>query len=223
MTLSSLWIVMGLLTAAQDVAVGSVRVAVVNVAVVSEQYRRTADLEAQFEGKRHGLQQQRDALGERIEKGARSLQEELKPGTEAFEAKRKEVAMLEAELQWFMETERRRIEQGLAESLRSIYRDIELAVRDVAQSRGIDVVLSGDPLPDGIPATPMEARQQILFQKVVYWTPQVDLTDDVILQLNAKYQPQGAALPIRPDGQAQTELASADQSRVAMPISNEGR
>ena len=105
MTLSSLWLAVALVPVAQDGASGSARVAVVNVAVVSEKYARTADLEARFEEERRRLQQERDTLQGKIERTTRSLQEELKPDTEAFEARRKELAMLESELQWFIEFE----------------------------------------------------------------------------------------------------------------------
>ncbi len=172
---------------------GSTSVAVVDVPAVSERYEKTRDLEAAFEQRRVGFTRQRDALRERIKRTGRSLQEEVKPGTKEFEDRRKQFVMLEAELQWFVETEGQKIEEGLAQSLREIYDDIQAVVRDVADERGIDVVLAADRLPNEPARSPMQARQQIVLQKVVYWNPRVDITEEVVVRLNAKYKAQRPA------------------------------
>jgi Skp family chaperone for outer membrane proteins len=167
---------------------GAVNVAVVNLPVASERYQKTADLEVKFEGVRAKLNEQRAAMRDKIDKLARSLQEELKPGTEAFAKRQKELAMQEAELQWFVESQSRAVEQSLADSLREIYEDIKTVVGEVALERGLDVVLASDLLPPQVPGAPNQVRQQILLQKVVYWSPRVDLTDEVVARLNTRYQ-----------------------------------
>lgn len=194
MVILAFWMAAGLATLGQPTSggFGSTRVAVLNVPAVSERYLRTSDLEARFDQQRAKFNQQRDALREKIERATRSLQEEFKPGTTEFEERRKQLAVLEAELQWFVETEGQKTEEGLASSLRSIYGDIEAVVREVAEERGIDVVLASDQLPDDPPGSTRQARQQIVLQKVVYWNPRVDLTDEVVARLNAKYKSQGS-------------------------------
>ena len=166
----------------------STKVAVVTVGAVSEKYAKTAELEAQFDAVRRKLNQERDSMKEKIERANRSLQEELKPGTDEFRARRKQVALMEAELQWFVESEGQKVEKGLAESLRSIFDDIHAAVREVAQEKGIDIVLASDQLPAETPESPTQVRQHILLQKVLFWTPSLDLTEDVITKLNARYK-----------------------------------
>lgn len=178
-----------LLTLGQSDGVANPRVAVVNVAEVSERYHRTTDLEARFDAERRKLQQERDALREKIEIARRSLQEELKPGTEAFDNRRKELAMLDAELQWFVETKNAEIEKGLASSLRSIYSDIQSAVQSIAAEKNIDLVLAADQIEQDFPETPGVARQRILLNKVVFWSPRMDITESVISRLNAGYRP----------------------------------
>ena len=108
--------------------------------------------------------------------------------------------MLEAEAQYFVESKRREIAASLARSLRSIFDDIEAAVREVALEKGVDIVLASDELPDRIPTDPSDARQQILLQKVLFWGPDVDLTDEVIVRLNAKYAAQQATSPSETGG-----------------------
>lgn len=167
---------------------GAINMAVVNLPVVSERYQKTSDLEAQFERRRAELNEQRNALQSKIEKLQRSLQEEIKPGTEAFDQRRRELAMAESELQWFVEFEGKKVERGLAESLRSIYGDIQATVAEIAKERKYDVVLASDQLPAQAPVAANQVRQQILLQKVIYWSPGVDITDEVVARLNAKYQ-----------------------------------
>lgn len=171
--------------AGQTSPMGTTRVAVVNVGTVSEKYLRTAELEAKFEQKRVALNAQRIALEEKIERTRRSLQEELKPGTPEFNERRKQLAMLDAELQWFMESEGQGIEFELAQSLRQIFGDIQLAVREVAKEQKIDLVLSTDQLPPETPPKTAQARQQILLQKVLYFAPQTDITDQVVARVNS--------------------------------------
>ncbi|MBU0718029.1 MAG: OmpH family outer membrane protein, partial [Planctomycetes bacterium] len=149
---------------------------------------KTADLEASFDQTRRQLGEQRDALQGRIDRLRRALQEELQPGTADYRARSKELALLEAEMQYFIESKGAEIEQGLAESLRSIYDDIHATVQVVAEDRGIDIVLAADQMPSEAPQAPTQVRQQILLQKVLYWTPRVDLTDDVVARLNTEYE-----------------------------------
>lgn len=171
-------------------AAGGTRVAVVNLPVVSERYQRTSDLEEQFEAVRQKINAQRNQMREHMERMARSLQEELKPGTDAFRARQKELAVAEVELRWFEETEGQKVEQGLARSLRMIYGDIQTVVAEVAKDKDLDIVVASDQIPDEVPNSPTQVRQHILLQKVIYWSPRADITDEVVARLNSKYNAQ---------------------------------
>lgn len=163
------------------------RVAVVNIGKVSELYKRTADLEAEFGKKREGLNTQRDALRDKLQRLGRALQEEFKPGTDEYMARQKEFVMLQAELKYFKESHSEQIEKELAASLRTIYGDIRTVVEEIAKERGIDVVLASDELPPGAPPNTTQMRQQIVLQKVIYWRPELDITDAVVERVNARY------------------------------------
>jgi len=210
-------------TAVQAEGPGSTRVAVVHVASVSEQYSRTRDLEAQFESLRARLGQDRDAQRDRIERLKRSLQEELKPGSDEFRERRKELAIREAELQVFVETEGQKIEEGLKSSLRGIFSDIQAVVSEIATERGIDVVLAADRLPPENPDTPTQLRQQILLQKVLFWSPRVDITDEVIARLNARHkmstseQGMGGSPPAAAAGGGNAPAPSKNPENAAAP------
>ena len=176
----------GLLQAAPSVAV-------VNIAAASEKYAKTTELEAQFDALRKKIGQERDAMKEKIDRANRSLQEEIKPGTDEFRKRKKEIALMEAELQWFVENEGQKVEKGLAESLKSIFDDIQTAAAQIAEEKRIDIVLASDKLPPDVPDSAQQLRQHILLQKVIYWNPSVDLTEEVIARLNANYKRSGGS------------------------------
>lgn len=186
MTLLSCFVATALTIVGQPSGYPATRAAVVDVGTVSERYLKTSTLEAQFERRRVRLNEERKALEDKIERASRSLREELKPGTREFSERRKQLALLEAERQWFLESEGQRIEQELARSLREIYNDIRDVVREVAEERRIEVVLSVAELPEEPPTTTAQARQQIVLQKVLYWHPTMDLTDEVVARLNSR-------------------------------------
>jgi Skp family chaperone for outer membrane proteins len=177
-----------LTVAAPRITVAQTKIAVVNIPDVSDKYRKTGDLERRFESIRQQANKERQAIRDRIELTQRSLQEEVKPGSDAYRARLKELATLEAELKWFTEVEGQRIEQGLAQSLREIFDDIHTAIETIATQRGLDIVVASDSLPEEGPGDPGQVRQQILMQKVLYWSPKTDITQEVISQLNANYK-----------------------------------
>ena len=174
--------------AAPGILCASPKIAVVNVPVVSERYVKTRDLETQFDSLRRSLGEQLEAMRSRIDRAKQALQEEIKPGTEEFERRRKEVVMLEAELQWFMDSEGQKVERGLASSLRSIFDDIQAVVHEIAIEKGLDVVLASDQLPAQVAESTAQVRQHILLQKVLYWSRDVDITDEVVARLNTRYK-----------------------------------
>lgn len=173
---------------AVSVAAADTKIAVVNVGEVSEKYERTKDLESHFDNVRRTLQSQRDELKEKAERTAKSLSEELKPGTEEYRNRRKELAMMEAQLQYFVDSEGKQIEAELAESLRSIFDDIQTVIKAMAEEKGFDLVLVADSMPPGAPDNTQQVRQQIVLQKVLFASPRVDITNEVVTRLNDKYR-----------------------------------
>ena len=190
------------------------KIAIVNVAQASESYVKTKDLEAQFEQLRQQYRSEINAKRDRLERGAKALREEFKPGTAEFEQRQRELAQLEWELQYYQEAEGAKLERGLADSLRQIFGDIQRVVGQVAVEQGYDVVLAADELPAESPDSTNMARQQILLQKVLFWNPRVDLTQEVIARLNAQYVP---TRPVTPGTGAlpvdkQEQVARADRN-----------
>lgn len=216
--MNMIWIALatGLAMAGQQDSSRGIRAAVVNVPRVSEQYRKTAELETHFEKLRDTFTKEHDAQREKIQRMTRSLREELKPGSEDFRQRAKQVAMLEAQLAWFNESEGERIEIGLRTSLLSIYEDIHAAIREIAGERNLDLVLTADRLPEDPPGSTGQVRQQILLQKVLYWNPRVDITDAVIERINLRYQQRAKGASMTGDGSS-SAVAGGGSQRAPAP------
>ncbi len=176
-------------------------VGVVDIARIFEQYERTGYLEEEFLAKKKFLSDEAEKRRGQIESSRKALQDAYKPGTPDFQQKSDEVR--EAEVRF--EVWSRREEDGLLnshkESLLHIYNDVRESVKKVAQQRGVQLVVTYDMLTQDAPDS-KTMRQQILLQKVIYWDPTIDLTDDVLKILNDDFRkgpgnPGAAAKPAK--------------------------
>lgn len=201
--MTATWLAVAVAAPGQQDNFAAVRVAVVNVAEVSEKYQKTTDLEAFFDAQRTQFQKARDEQKQKIERMTKALQEELKPGTPEFRERARQITMMDAELKWFVESEGQRLEEGLKSSLRGIYDDMLVVIREVAEAHKLDMVVASDRMPDALPESPNQLRQQILLQKVLYWTPRVDITAEVVQRVNQRYQANPQKPTMEPPAAAQ--------------------
>jgi Skp family chaperone for outer membrane proteins len=170
------------------------KVAVVNVPLVSDGYERTGDLEQEFEVLRVRFNEERNRRAEEINKKRQQVTEQFKPGTEDFLKRQEEIMTLEARLKFFEQSEGAKLEMEIASSLRKLFEDIKRMVSIVATERGFDVVLAAEQLPPEVPDANV-LKNQILMQKVLYYSPRVDLTSEVASRLNSEYQARKAQSP----------------------------
>ena len=77
-----------------------------------------------------------------------------------------------------------------------LYKQVTQACQDVAQSQGIDIVLSDNPVDFDIPDAAVLINQ-ILAKKVVYASPRVDLTQIIIDRFDNEYLRLGGADSIK--------------------------
>jgi len=172
-----------------------IKIAVVNVPVVSEQYLKTGALEEQFNAERAKFTQDGNARRAEMEKLARSLEEELKPGSADYQQRREQLILQQSRLEAFVESEGAKLDASIARSLKAIFDDIQSMVSYVAAEKGIDLVLTIEPLPEGDPESSGVLRQQIMFQKVIYASPHIDITEEVVRRLNLEFKQSGAKMP----------------------------
>lgn len=171
-----------------------VKVAVVNVPAVSDAYLRTDDLEQDFEALRVRFNEERTRRAEEIRNKREQLDAQFKPGTEDYAKRQEEIMILETRLKSYEQSEGAKLEREIAASLRKLFDDIKRMVSVVASEKGYDVVLAAEQLPAEIPDANV-LKNQILMQKVLYFSPRVDLTAEVTSRLNSEYQALKAKSP----------------------------
>lgn len=216
MALSLLCVMVGLASAGQD----SGRIAVVNVPRVSEQYLRTGQLEQRFEEQRRKYNQERETRKAEYEKLARSLEEQFKPGTADYEERREQLLVLKYRFETFVQTEEAKLETDMTNSLRSIYEDITQMVGRVAEEKGIDLVLPIEPFPDETPESSTVFRQRVMLQKVIYASPRLDITEEVLRRLNQEYKQSGAKTP---SGSAAPDASLREETDRTLSVDAERR
>lgn len=187
-------------------------VGVVNIAQVFESFEMTRDLEQRFDSAREAIGDQADNRRQAIDQQIASL-EAFDPASRDFAQRRTEVRRLRVEYQVWLEMEELRLKEEHMLWLRLIYDNVTDAVGLVAKRRGIDLVVTNDELSPDAPDS-MALRREILLKKVLYFSPRVDLTAEVLRIVNEKYEQDGGS------GSLQVPPPAAGRPR-AMPATGQ--
>jgi Skp family chaperone for outer membrane proteins len=190
------------LTAAPSAVVAqtqpAIRIAVVNPAKVFAQIDEKKALQDQNEAEQRRIEAQSREKANAIQALAKA-RGEMKPGTPQFEDTTNELLSKTADYKVWAETERLKAEFNQKKQTKILFDKIQAAVTEVAARDGIDLVLtdSSEPFPDDLEKIDIRALRAIMLQRNVLHVSQkqgLDITDAVILVLNAKYKQSGAAI-----------------------------
>ena len=188
-------------------------VGVINIADVFDGYQMTTDLERLFQLSEQKIKEQSQTRLAELD----TLRQELEafaPGTPDFDERYRTLVRSEMEYQVWLSFEQRMLRDEHMRRLVQIYEDTQSAVRGVAESRGIDLVLTYDRLSADAPDS-VSMRQQILLQKVIYANDRIDLTQPVLEQLNLAYQERGGIDSLNfgaADSRRQGSISDADDA-----------
>ena len=188
-------------------------IGVINIADVFDGYQMTTDLERLFQLSEQKIKEQSPTRLTELDTLRKEL-EAFAPGTPDFKERDRTLVRLEMEYQVWLGFEQRMLRDEHMRRLMQIYEDTQSAVRDVAESRGIDLVLTYDRLSADAPDS-VSMRQQILLQKVIYANDKIDLTQPVLEQLNRAYQERGGIDSLKfgaADAQRQNAITEADDA-----------
>jgi Skp family chaperone for outer membrane proteins len=189
LTLAAVVLLGGYLTAtAQDQgAAGPTRVATVDLQAVFAGLSAQQQHQAQLQQRRTELQQQQTQRQQTIE-GLQADLDLLQPGTDAYTAKEDELAAAAIELQTWLQFEQRRILRQEQVHVVGLYRSSMQAISDVAQANGYALVMfdSADPDFNQIQAAE-QLRELIQNRKVLYHSPQIDITQQIIQRMNNQF------------------------------------
>jgi len=170
-------------------------IAVINLARVFERYRMTNDLEQMFAERRRDIKAQAEKKRDEIAVRTNALQQ-FKPGTDDYRAREEELTNAEVEFEVWLQVEERRLKNEHKAWLEQIYEYTQAVVAQIAEKRGLDLVLTYSDVERDAPDS-MAFKQQILLRTVIYANNRTDITSEVTEMLDADYQRRGGAAAIK--------------------------
>lgn len=129
----------------------------------------------------------RDAILKQMEQ----LREQFTEGTADYEAREKAIAEQDTEFRLALIKEKKRFEEMQAQVVYQVYTDITTQVQTATQSWGTQVVLRVNR--EKMDPKKPETVQMVMSQDVIYYNPQIDLTEWVLGRLNQLAQARSGA------------------------------
>lgn len=183
------WCLMALsaVAAAQN---ASPRVAICNPARIFNEIQETKDHIAKMENDRRVLQQTAEEKRLKI-RDAQNLRDQLRSDSPQYAERNNELMALQIEAQTWSQLQELNLQREQKLKMRELFDKITLAVQEVATQRGIDLVIAEvRPIwPDNIDQlNPDQVRILINQRNVLFSVPNVDVSDEVIAAMDAKYK-----------------------------------
>ena len=161
-------------------------VAVCDVVRVFNHYERASSLSTELEQRRQTLQaenQQRVQAMDNLRAELQNLQE----GSEAYNSRTEELWKMSLEQEGWENTQKGMLGHWHHQTTQNMYDDIIAMIGAVAGESGIDIVLFEQK--EEVPTeNTTELVAQIARRKVLYNTPRVDITDQVLDRLNEAWR-----------------------------------
>lgn len=157
----------------------------------------TVDLERAFNELKQQAKAQTDlqALGEQLEARRQGLVDRVSmleadigtfaEGSDAQQKALDDYTLAAYELQGFLEYAKRKLDSEGARLIQEVYEQIKQAVAAMAEQNGYDIVFVDDSrakLPEKV--SEAEMTRQISARRMLYSSPQLDVTDDLITRMN---------------------------------------
>ena len=173
---------------AQDISPGT-RIAVCNIHKAYSAYKKVVDLKAKLSAERDRIQADVNDANRQL----KNMQDELAasgflPGSPEFEQKRREILTKSIEVKNSSEVSQNELRRQDMRITDSCYQDVYKAVEKVATPKGILLVLVREDLSQ--PSRNYEDLIPKVYYRrhVIFADASIDVTEEVIEQLNADYQ-----------------------------------
>ncbi len=178
-------------------ALGALKVGVVDLVEVTNNYERTKDASADLQVEQANLQAETDPKIKEIEE-LRLKRDGFNRGTEEWENLNDQILQKQLELRNWVAMQRFRIERRHRDVLLDMYHNITKIVSQVAKKQDIDLVFTEaflEPAQIDVEASEglEDLKKRIIGQRVLYPTDATDLTEQVLKILNAQYKATGGS------------------------------
>lgn len=171
----------------------ALKIAVVDTAKVFNDMQETRDLKQKMDADRRTIQatDQQKAQDVQAKKDAR---DQLKPDSPQFQARNDEFLRAAIDYKAWQELTKMEVERQQKTQIRNLYQRIQEGVAELAQQRGLDLVLvqTDVQLPTNLEGINLEQLNRLIGQQnVLYASANVDITADVVAHLDARYKNAG--------------------------------
>jgi Skp family chaperone for outer membrane proteins len=165
------------------------KVAVVDIVKVFNDYQRTKEINERLNKEQVELQNQRKQKIDRVE-ALKAQLDSLHPDSKDYYQREKELLELSIELKNFTDIKAEEVKREFRVMTEDIYGEMIKTIESVAKDAGYDLVLYLDLMDihgDSFPALLEKIRER----KVLYSTKEIDITQNVLDNLNQTYKLKG--------------------------------
>lgn len=169
------------------------KVAVANPVRVFNQIQKTIDLRKQMEAQTAALDNQRIAKQNEI-RDLQARRELLNKNAPDYQALQKEIMEKTVGFQTWVQITKMELERSQKLQIQSLFEDITSAIAKVAEAKGIEIVMAEQKpeIPPDLDQVTVEQLRVLLGQRNILYSKSVaDITEAVILQMDADYKSSG--------------------------------
>ncbi len=173
--------------------VAGTKVGVVNVNVVSGKIQEMKDFAAHLHNQQELLDASQKGHQDQVN-GMQQRLQQLKPDSDQFDDLVKQIQDTVAKFNMDDQLKKADLLREYNKYMKSLFLELQGVVADVAKRKGLDLVIVEPDvrLPTSVQTVNPEQLNNLIGQKtVLYASPNVDLTDDVAIAMDAQYKLHG--------------------------------
>lgn len=174
---------------------GPTRVGVLDLVRVFNEFEQTKVLNAEIDKYKAKLGEEKAQREEKIDTERKTLQT-FAPDSADYQRRSKEVKKMMIEYRAWLESEQQNLTDEHRRWIERTYDMVTQTTAAVARSHGIEVVITKEELDKSVSDTTVLLKQ-ILNRKVVYSSPDLDITDEVMKNLNDAFAKGGGVKSIQ--------------------------
>ncbi len=174
---------------AAPAASGPTRVAVVDIIKVFDSFNQTRVLNTKIEAHRRGLAQQAEKKEQEIKAEQAALEAFAESSAEWYK-RNEQVKRMMFEYKLWEETERQKISDRHKLWVQRTYDMMAAEIARVARAHGAQLVVTTEELKMDVPDS-KALISLIMNRKVIYFDPALDLSEEVLANLNAAFEKAG--------------------------------
>jgi Skp family chaperone for outer membrane proteins len=171
-------------------AQAQVKIAIANTARILNDLQETKDLNQKIQNDLRTLETERQAREQKV-KDLQAARDVLKPDAPQYNEKNKDFLQGRIEYEIWIQLQRANLEREQKVQMRALFNKITQVVAEVATAKSIDLVIAEQrtDIPENLDNINVDQLKAVIGQRnVLFNSAAMDITNDVITALDAKYK-----------------------------------